>query len=224
MGNCCTPKGYRWVFSEGRARADAKRYRRQGLDRTSRRIAELLKRDGVAGRSLLEVGGGVGAIQIDLLKAGVTRAVSIELTPTYEEAAGVLLREAGFVDRVERRVLDFAEAGGDVAPADIVIMNRVICCYPDMPRLAGTAADHARDVLVLSFPKQSWWTRIGLQLGNLLLRLGRREFQIFLHSPEQILAAVERHGLTTTSNRRGLFWQVVTLRRRAAVPGEAVHY
>ena len=222
MGNCCTPKGYRWVFSEGRARADAKRYRRRGLDRTSKRIAELLKRDGVKGRTLLEVGGGVGAIQIDLLRAGVTRAVSIELTPTYEEAAGLLLRDAGLADRVERRVLDFAAVGGDVAPADIVIMNRVICCYPDRPRLAGAAADHARDVLVLSFPKQSWWTRIGLQLGNVALRLARREFRIFLHSPDQILAAVERHGLTTTSNRRGLFWQVATLRRSRAVPGDAV--
>jgi hypothetical protein len=32
------------------------------------------------------VGGGIGVIQIELLRAGITRAVNIELTPTYEEA------------------------------------------------------------------------------------------------------------------------------------------
>ncbi|MEO6796693.1 MAG: methyltransferase domain-containing protein [Candidatus Dormibacter sp.] len=213
MGTCCTPKGYRWIFSEGTARAEARRYRRKGLDPTSRRLTEFVKQQGVEGRTLLEVGGGVGAIQIELLKAGVTRAVSIELTPTYEEAARALLREAGLEDRVERRVMDFAEAAGDVETADIVIMNRVICCYPDMPKLAGAAADHARHVLVVSFPRESWWTRIGFSAGNLALRVARRQFQVFLHSPEKILATVERHGLNITATRSGPFWQVATLRR-----------
>jgi len=91
------------IFSEKNARAEAKRYRRKGLDGTSRRIADLLRERGVEGKTLLEVGGGIGAIEIDLLKAGVLRAVNVELTPTYEDAAGELLREVGFADRVERR-------------------------------------------------------------------------------------------------------------------------
>ncbi len=145
MSDCCSPKGYRSIFSEKRAHAEARRYRRRGLDRTSRSIAELLKQQGIVGRTLLEVGGGIGAIQIELLRAGITRAVNIELTPTYEEAAQGLLREARLEDRVERRVMDFAEATGEVPTADIVIMNRVICCYPDMPKLAGTAAARTGD-------------------------------------------------------------------------------
>ena len=154
MSDCCSPKGYRSIFSEKRAQAEAQRYRRRGLDRTSRRIVELLKQQGIMGRTLLEVGGGIGAIQIELLRAGITRAVNIELTPTYEEAAQGLLREARLEDRLERRVMDFAEATGELQTADIVIMNRVICCYPDMPKLAGAAADHTREVLVVSFPKE----------------------------------------------------------------------
>ncbi|HVC41161.1 MAG TPA: methyltransferase domain-containing protein [Candidatus Saccharimonadales bacterium] len=213
MNDCCSPAGYRWAFSSRRARKEARRYERRGLDATARRIVELLQRQGVEGRTLLEVGGGVGAIQIELLKAGVTRAVSIEMTPTYEDAAGGLLRRAGLEDRVERRVMDFAEAADDVASADIVIMNRVICCYPDMPKLAGAAAGHARQTLVLSFPKATWWTRLGLTLSNLLLRMIRRRFQVFLHRPERILATAEGFGLTTTLNRAGPFWQVAALRR-----------
>jgi magnesium-protoporphyrin O-methyltransferase len=146
--------------------------------------------------------------------------VNIELTPTYEEAAQGLLREAGLEDRVERRVMDFAEGTSDVEAADIVIMNRVICCYPDMPRLAGAAADHTREVLVVSFPKERWWTRAGISLGDLALRVARQQFQVFLHPPDKILAAAERHGLKTVSTQTSFFWEFASLRRTTAVPAK----
>src|SRR5438105_12679023 len=120
MSDCCSPKGYRSIFSEKRAHAEARRYRRRGLDRTSQGIAELLKQQGIVGRTLLEVGGGIGAIQIELLRAGITRAVNIELTPTYEQAAQVLLRVAGLEDRIERRGMDFAGATTEADAAIIV--------------------------------------------------------------------------------------------------------
>ena len=218
MRDCCSPEGYRWIFSEKRAEAEARRYRRRGLDPTSRRIAKLVKQQGIEGRTLLEVGGGVGAIQIELLKAGITRAVNIELASTYEEAAQALLREAGVEDRVERRVMDFAEAAREVEDADIVIMNRVLCCYHDMPKLAGAAADHTREVLVVSFPKERWWTQVLISLGDLALRVARRQFQIFLHSPDKIIATAEQHGLKTISNQSSFFWQVASLRRTGVAP------
>jgi magnesium-protoporphyrin O-methyltransferase len=213
LSDCCSPKGYRWVFSERSARAEAKRYRRKGLDSTSRRIVDFLKTQGVEGKTVLEVGGGIGAIQIELLKAGAARALSVELTPTYEEVAAALLREAELSDRVERRVMDFAEAADQVDGADVVIMNRVICCYPDMPRLAGAAADHARQLLVMSFPRKTWWMYVGLKVSNFLLWTTRREFHIFLHPTEKIIATSEQHGLEPVLDQQGLVWKVAALRR-----------
>ena len=216
MTDCCSPKGYRWVFSERSARTEAERYRRHGLDGTSQRIVDFLKRRGVEGRSVLEIGGGVGGIQIELLKAGATRAVSIELTPTYEDAAQGLLRDAGLADRVERRISDFAETAAAVEQADIVIMNRVICCYADMPKLAGAAAEHAREVLVLSYPRGSWWIRGGLMVANAMLWVARREFHVFVHPPKRILATSEGQGLHTVLDRSGLLWTVAALERAQA--------
>jgi hypothetical protein len=215
MSDCCSPKGYRQIFSERNARSDARRYRRRGLDEVSRIIVRLARERGVAHRTLLEVGGGVGAIEIELLKAGLSSAVSVELTPTYEEEAGALLREQGLEGRVERRVLDFAKAGGGVDPADFVVLNRVLCCYPDMPLLAGAAADHARKALLLSFPNNRWWTRLAFTLSNVALRLARRQFRIFLHPPASILATAERHGLRATYSAPGRIWHVLALERAA---------
>jgi 2-polyprenyl-3-methyl-5-hydroxy-6-metoxy-1,4-benzoquinol methylase len=213
LSDCCTPKGYRQIFSEKNAAGEAKRYRRKGLDGTSRQILDFIRERDVEGKTLLEVGGGIGAIEIELLKAGMARAVNVELTPTYETAAGELIVESGLSDRVERRVMDFAEAGNEVEPADVVVMNRVICCYPDMPKLAGAAADRARGMLVMSFPNHRWWTRVGLTLVNFGMRVVRMQFRVFMHPPDLIVAAVEHHGLTARVNRRGPLWQVVAFER-----------
>ena len=213
MSDCCTPKGYRTIFSEKSAVAEAKRYRRRGLDGTSRRIVDLIKKRGVEGKTLLEVGGGVGTIEIELLKSGMAQAVNVELTPTYEAAARDLLGEAGLADRVERKVMDFTEAGEKVGNADVVVMNRVFCCYPDMPKLAGAAAEHAREVLVISFPNDRWWTQLGLSFANFGFGLFRIQFRVFLHPPDAILAAVEQQGFKTSFNNRGLLWQVAALSR-----------
>jgi len=215
VSDCCTPKGYTQIFSEKSAAGEAKRYRRKGLDRTSRRIFDVIKERDVEGKTLLEVGGGIGAIEIELLKTGMARGINVELTPTYEAAAGELLVEAGLADRVERKLMDFAEAGSSVDAADVVVMNRVICCYPDMPKLAGAAAEHAKSVLVMSFPNRRWWTRVGLTVANFGFRVIRLQFRVFLHPPELIEAAVQQHGFRTRFNERGLLWQVNAFERIA---------
>jgi len=213
VSDCCSPKGYRTVFNEKGARRDAKRYRRRGLDGTSRGIVEILKRIGVEGQTVLEVGGGIGAIEIELLKSGAARAINVELTPTYETAARALLDEVRLGDRVERRVEDFVDAAASVEKADIVVLNRVVCCYPDMPALAGAAADHASSTLVLSFPNGRWWTRLTVRLTNAGFWVFRVPFRIFAHTPARILAIAEAAGMTTRVNHPGFFWQVAALDR-----------
>jgi len=207
VSDCCTPKGYRQIFSEKNAAGEAKRYRRKGLDGTSKRIFDFIRERGVEGKTLLEVGGGIGAIEIELLKAGMARAINVELTPTYESAARELLVEAGLTDLVERRVMDFSEARPEVEPADVVVMNHVICCYPDMPKLADAAANRAKGMLVVSYPNRRWWTRIGLALANFGFWVIRLQFRVFLHSAELIQAAIQQQGLRSRFNERGLLWE-----------------
>lgn len=211
MSDCCTPGAYRRVFSERAAWKQLKRYRKRGLDRTSRRVVDVLRRQSLEGRTLLEIGGGIGAIQVELLRAGLGRAVSIELTPTYEAAALELLREAGFEDRVERRVMDFAEAAAEVDSADVVVLNRVICCYPDLPKLVGAAGDHARQMIVFSFPKERSWTRITVAIANLPMRLAR--FRIFVHSVLLLHRVLGERGLRPVLRQTGLFWEVAAFER-----------
>ncbi len=213
MTDCCSPKGYRWVFNERSAKSEARRYRKRGLDGTSTSIVDYLKARGVAGETVLEVGGGIGGIQIELLKAGAARATSIELMPTYEDVAAGLLAEAGLSERVERRVMDFAESEQQVEAADVVVMNRVVCCYPDMPRLVHAASRHARKVLVMTYPTKNPLLTLLIGIANVLLRVFRREFHIFLHSPQAILATSGEDGFSTVLDHKGILWTTAALTR-----------
>jgi hypothetical protein len=105
--------------------------------------------------SLLEIGGGVGKLQIELLKRGAARAVDLELSAAYEQEAKSLLREAGLEERAERRLHDIAMDPEGVEAADVVVLHRVVCCYPDYERLLGRAAQHARRLLVFSYPPRN---------------------------------------------------------------------
>ena len=143
------------MFDTRFARRRADRYRRRGLDKTSRRMVDLLAQRGVQDATVLEIGGGVGEIQIELLKRGAASATNLELSPAYDAEARQLIAETGLTGRVERRLIDIAANPAAVKPADIVVLNRVVCCYPDYSTLLATAADHARQQVVFSYPPRN---------------------------------------------------------------------
>src|SRR2546422_3599015 len=101
MAGCCNPTDYRRLFSRKFASRDARRYRKRGLTGTSRTLVELA--GDVRGATVLDVGGGIGAIELELLAAGAARATNVELSGGYEEEATELIATRGLSDRVERR-------------------------------------------------------------------------------------------------------------------------
>ena len=213
MAGCCDPRGCDQFFGAGFARRVARRYRKRGLDRTARHMVEFLQDRGLDGATVLEVGGGVGEIQLELLKRGAERTVNLELSPAYEQEAARLAREAGVDGRVERRIHDIAVDPAEIAPADFVVLHRVVCCYPDYERLLGTAADHARRLLVFSHPPRNPISRAILAAENLGFRVARKDFRVFAHPPPAMLAVLEHHGLRRTFTHHGIPWQVAGLER-----------
>jgi 16S rRNA G966 N2-methylase RsmD len=192
----------------------AARYRKRGLDKTATRIVAFLEREGVETASVLEIGGGVGEIQLELLKRGAASAVNLELSPSYDAEARTLLREAGIDEsRVVRRLHDIAEDPEDVEPADIVVLNRVVCCYPDHERLLGAAASRARRLLVFSHPPRNLASRAFIRAQNLALRLTGKEFRTYAHSPARMLDVCRAGGLHPTYAHAGTVWQVDGLAR-----------
>jgi 2-polyprenyl-3-methyl-5-hydroxy-6-metoxy-1,4-benzoquinol methylase len=211
--SCCDSRGCDGFFTGRFARRVARRYRKKGLDKTALRMVRFLERAGIEGATVLEIGGGVGEIEIELLKRGAERAVNLELSPAYAEEAKQLLQEAGLDDRAEWRLHDIAADPEGIEPADIVVLHRVVCCYPDYERLLGTAAQHARRLLVFSYPRRNAVSRLFIGALNLVFRLLRKEFRTFTHPPSRMLAVLEERTLRRTFAHHGLVWQVAGLER-----------
>ncbi len=213
MSCCQPPRGYTRLFSKRTARRDAKRYRRNGLDETAGEMIGFLCRRGIEGASVLEIGGGVGAVQLELLKAGAAHTTNLELSPEYEEAAVSLAREQGVEARVERRLGDVVQQPALAGAADAVVMHRVVCCYPDYDALVGAASERAQRFLVMSFPRPRWAVRAGFAAMNVAARALRWEYRTWIHSPQALVDAAERRGLRLASESRGRIWQVAALER-----------
>lgn len=212
MSSCCRPESYGAFFTRRGAERALRRYRRRGLDKLSAKIAKVVKERGVAGSTVLEVGGGIGALDVELIQAGAERAINVELSPEYEGAAMALASERGVQHRIERRVGDFVSEQ-DIPKVDAVVMNRVVCCYPDYEALVGAAADHAGRLLVFTFPRERALVRGAFRLMNLWLRLTRNDFRGFVHPTSAMLEVGRRHGLTPVLQRQGPFWQLAALER-----------
>jgi magnesium-protoporphyrin O-methyltransferase len=213
MAGCCPSRDYHRFFNQRFARRLANRYRKRGLDPTAQTMVQFLQELGIEDASILEIGGGVGEIQIELLKLGAARAQNLELSPDYEQQARMLAGQAGVQGRLDWRIHDLAQDPAAVVPADLVILHRVVCCYPDYERLLGAAADHARRALVFSYPPRNALSRAFYGVFNLVMRLTQSSFRGFAHPPGAMLAVLEDHGLRRTYQCRSRIWQVAGLER-----------
>ena len=215
MADCCDRPGYQTVFSDRFARRLARTYRKRGLSDTQRRMVSFMTERGIQDASVLEIGGGVGDLQIELLRRGAGTATNLEISRGYEAEAAALLERSGMADRVTRRFVDIAASPDEVEPADVVVLHRVVCCYPDYERLLSAAASHARRLLVFSHPPRNAFTRALMRFENLLHRLRGSDFRAFVHPPAAMITVVEATGLSVNYRHRGLSWHVVGLERMA---------
>jgi magnesium-protoporphyrin O-methyltransferase len=213
VGDCCDPAAYREEFDEKGAARRLRTYRRRGLDPMASKLVAFLVDLDITGKTVLEVGGGVGDLQVELLKAGASSGVNVELSDAYEPAAATLLAEEGLTGRVERRLGDFVGLAGLVSPADIVVLNRVICCYPFMDRMVDAATAKARSLMAISIPRDGFLGHvfIGLDRARGLVRGGG--FRAYLHPIAAVEARAAEAGMRVVHVERSLVWQGMVFAR-----------
>jgi magnesium-protoporphyrin O-methyltransferase len=211
---CCNRSGScAQTFTERAARNDLARFRKDGLDRIERQMIDSAISAGLGDGRVLEIGGGIGKLQAELLTAGAVSGEVVELVSAYEPYALELARELELEDRTTYVVADILDQPESVDPADLVLMNRVVCCSADGVELTAAAARLTRRTLVLSYPRDVWWVRLGIRAINAAQRVIRRSFRAFVHPPSALLAAAQAEGLTLVASGRSRIWEFAALGR-----------
>lgn len=221
MDDCCGSEGYQTTFGDRFAQRVSRRYRKRGLDRTRQRLVGFLTEKDLEHASVLEIGGGVGEVQVELLRRGASKVTNLEISTNYEAEAARLLAASGVAHRVTRRFIDIAISPAEVEPADVVVLHRVVCCYPDYERLLSAAADHAHRLLVFSYPPRNLVPRASMGAENLVRRMQHNDFRTFVHPPDAMLAVVKAQGLSLRyMHRSHLSWCVAGFERTAGRTSE----
>jgi len=192
---------------------DLRSYRRRGLEKLERELLASLPQEAYEGSRVLEIGGGIGALQAELLRRGARSGEVIELVAAYRRYAAELARDLEVEDRTAFRVHDLLAEPGSVEHADVVIMNKVICCSPEGIELVSVASTLARKALVLSFPRSTWPLRIAVRLQHLLFRLLGRKYRFYVHPFEAVAAAATAGGLLRSDSGHGAVWEHATFVR-----------
>ena len=187
--------GLNEIFTDRVSRHDARKFRRRGLDVRARRLLTAIERKiGLTNKTTLEIGIGTGGFTIEMLKRGAAQAVGVDAMGNQLRQAHRLASEAGVADRLQLKQGDVTEIGDQLATSDVVVMDRVVCCYPDWRTLVDTASAHARAAVAMTYPRAAWYTRIWVKSANAGMRLLRRTFRLHLHSPSDMHALLRARG------------------------------
>lgn len=211
---CCGQcAGIEKEFNAKVAAKERAAYRRRGATGTTKILIDLLREQGVAGSTLLDIGGGVGAVQHELVREGVTRVTSVDASQAYLDVQKAEAMRLGYADRATHAHGDFVALAAEVAPSDVVTLDRVICCYRDMRSLVELSVARANRLYGVVYPRATWWNRLGIPLVNVVMWLRRSPFRSFVHPPAKVDALVRVAGFTLRAVRQTLVWHVVVYAR-----------
>ena len=214
MACCRQCQGIETYYNHKSVAKNLQKYRKEGPSKTTRILIDALKIEDIKGKTLLDIGGGVGAIQHELLKAGASNAINVEASKAFIEAAKEEAERQGHADRVNHHHGNFVDLAPNIPQADIVTLDKVICCYPDMRALVGLSSNLARRFYGVIYPQDTWRTRIGFAFENLVYWILRSSFRVFIHPTGAIDAILCENNLERVFYRKAGTWQIVVYARR----------
>ena len=208
--HCCAIED---TFDRKAARRELESYRRKGPSSSTRDLVNAIRAVGVSGAQVLDIGGGIGAITHELLDSGAARATLIDASAASLAAARAEAERRQCAARLEVTHGDFVTLATSVPQADIVTLDKVVCCYPDMQQLLGASTGHATRLFGIVYPRDGWWVRVPMAVQNAFRRLRQTAFRVYIFPNDAIEQVIQRAGFSLRTRKQGLVWVVALYER-----------
>lgn len=205
--SCCCPhsKSGGRIFSFF-ARSYRRRFSKNGFEPSQVQLIEGLERAGYKDATLLEVGSGVGYLHQILLEKGAKTAVGIDLAPEMLEEAKNWALEKNLADRTEYIQGDFIELLDQVEPAEVTILDKVVCCYPHAELLVNASTAKTNRVYALTYPRNRWFIRAAVNISAIFLKLVGSDFRPYVHNPDKIEVWILNAGFKKQYQDQTFIW------------------
>ena len=217
--NCCEMENN--TFDEDEAKANLKDYRKRGPAKQTKLILEAVRSLGLKGASLLDVGGGIGTIHHELLNDVASEATHVDASSAYLKIATEEAKRLGHDARVKFIHADFTDVAAELPQADVVTLDRVVCCYPNFRELLKSTSEHSRKAIALTYPRETWYLRIGLGIINFFQKIRRDPFRVFIHPIHEMNALLNGQGFERLSMRRLFVWEMSLYTKQSVIASGA---
>jgi SAM-dependent methyltransferase len=212
---CCEPDFER-IFDESEAANDLDDWQRNGLPDSTAELIEVLRAEGVEGAVVIDIGAGVGMVHLELLAAGAANAIDVDASSAYLATAAAEAQRRGVGDRVTYLHGNAVDLAPSLPSADIVTLDRVICCYPDLRALLAAATSPRPRLVGLVHPTDSWWVRASATVLNALPALLRRRDDFYIHRQRNIDRLLQEAGFRQLHKGGSRVWRVAVYGRSPA--------
>ena len=185
------------------------RYRRKGLSRSSRLLLDFIRQEGTDGRSVVDLGCGTGGFTIEVLKQGAQTAIGVDLSSNMIDSANKLAIANRFADRAKFQVANAATA--ELPASDIVVMDKVLCCYSDWKPLLGNAMNVSRTMIGFIVPRDEGIAKIPFRVGIRIINYFSRKkgsILFYLHPLKYVDETLRGSGFTHQKKKSSGFWLV----------------
>ncbi len=209
--NCCEVTNSQ--FDESIAKGNLKDYLKKGPAKQTKLILDAIRSLKLKNISLLDIGGGIGMIYHELMNDVINKAVHVDASSAYLKVAKEESTKRGYAEAIQFIHADFTDVEKDISPADIVTLDRVICCYPYYQNLLKAAAEHAKHAVVLTYPRENWYFKIILRIVNFFQKLRNDPFRVFVHPIQQIENLMKEHGFSRVANKQLFIWEMALYKK-----------
>ena len=208
--HCC---GADMVFDQKGARKEMEKYIKKGPGRITRKLLAILGEYEIRNKTLLDVGGGIGAISWFFLEKGGSRVLDVDASGGYLHQAEKYAAEKGLQDQCHFLHGNFSAMEENIGEFDFVTLDKVICCYPDYRGLLDRAIASCSEKLVLSFPVRNVVSRLFAVLSRVYFYLHKNPFRTYIHSPHGIRKYILSRGFSPVHRSITFPWHVQVYQR-----------
>ena len=204
--HCC---GANQQFNLKGAKKDLKRYLKKGPRKPTKLLTEALKAMDLKDLTLLDIGGGIGPIPLELIPHGLNKVTNVDASEGYINVAKSEVKKRNYSNEIDYHLGDFTDIQEQIELHDIVTLDKVICCYPFMDDLLRTSLSKAKKYYALVYPQANWLSRLSVKILNLTLKLKGNPFRTFIHSPFLVESSIANAGFKKIySNTTLLSWHI----------------
>ena len=194
---------------DGDACEFCERYKNKGLSRSSKLLVRFILDKKVRDRSVLDLGCGAGGLSLELLKEGASDAVGFDLSPKMIGAATELAQANGFESRTKFQLGNAAT--GELPGADIVVMDKVLCCYSEWRPLLKNAIEAGRVMVGFTVPRDEGIAKLPFRLALKVVNYFQRRrggVLFYLHPLGTIDKTMRESGFNRRKKQGSRFWLV----------------